>query len=327
MKTYTACVIGAGGSIGGLKPSKYDSPESDNILTHCHALCKHPRTALSMIIDKDLPKAGMAAGKWGTRYCATLDTAFVGENLDIAIVATPTETHRDVLLELLEREPHLVIAEKPFCDNSTQAKEVIDAYKAANIPLMVNYTRRFVPEIQWIRDMIRSQELGAVQGCRIIYNRGLKREASHAIDLCNWFFGDCTRGRIAEVDVRHLLTDYSHDDPTYAVYLEYANCPHVFFSPADGRHFSIFEVDILLEGGRITLIEYGLKYNLYSTKPEPTYGDYLTLSYEGKTFETGLNRALLSLVDNAVDHLDTGKPLLCGAEEALRVHEVLERLI
>ena len=217
------------------------------------------------------------------------------------------------------------MAEKPFTDNSEQAKEVIEAYEKADIPLMVDYIRRFDPTVQKVKDIIETRSMGRMQNCRVIYNRGLKREGSHAIDLMNYFFGEYWRGHI--IDMQHLIIDYSENDPTRAVYLEYENCPHVFLTPVDGRQFSIFEVDILLEGGRIIFYEHGLKCAIFKTMPEPVYGDYETLCYSPTTRETGLNRALWNLVDNAVAHLDEGEALLCSGQDALKVHEVLERLL
>ncbi len=326
MKAYTAAVIGAG-SIGGLKPSEYDSPGSDNILTHCHAIQAHQNTNLIAVVDTNKEKAKEVAKKWDTHWYTSIPELYYDQGVwpDIIVVATPTETHQTILMQIQHYSPGLVICEKPFTDSIQQARDIIEAYEKANIPLMVDYIRRFDPTVQKVKDTIETRSMGKAQSCRVIYNRGLKREGSHAIDLCNYLFGKCWEGFI--VDAHHLLTDYSEADPTYAVHLEYESCPHVFLTPADGRQFSIFEVDILLEGGRIIFYEHGLKCAVFKVMPEPVYGDYETLCYSPTTRETGLNRALWNLVDNAVAHLDEGEALLCSGGEALRVHEVLERLI
>lgn len=330
MKTYTAAVIGAG-SIGALKDEKYDNPTGGNILTHCHAIQTHPRTNLIAVIDTNREKAKEAAKKWGTEWYASVPELYYSTGLwpDIIVVATPTETHHEVLMQIANRgNVKLVIAEKPFTDNSEQAREVIEAYEKAGIPLMVDYIRRFDFTTQKVRDIIRSKELGFAQSCRVIYNRGLKREGSHAIDLMNFFFHrGCIGGHLEDSGLAGPLADYSRDDPTYAVYLKYEGCPHVFLTPADGRQFSIFEIDILFERGRIVFQEHGLKCAVFKTMPEPVYGDYDTLYYSPTTHETGLNRALWNLVDNAVNHLDSGEELLCSSRDALRVHEVLESLL
>ncbi len=324
MKTYTAAVIGVG-SIGGIKPSEYDSLGSDNILTHCHAIQAHPNTNLIAVVDTNKEKAKEAAKKWNTHWYASIPELYYDQGLrpDIVVVATPTETHYQVLMQTLHHFPKLVVSEKPFTDNIQQARDIIEAYEKAGIPLMVDYIRRFDPTVRKVKDIIETRSMGKAQSCRVIYNRGLRREGSHAIDLCNYLFGICT--------VEHLfglpITDYSEDDRTFAAHLTYSGCPHVFLTPADGRQFSIFEVDILLESGRIIFYEHGLKCAIFKTMPEPVYGDYETLCYSPTTRETGLNRALWNLVDNAVAHLDEGEALLCSARDALKVHEVIERLI
>lgn len=328
MKTYTAAVIGAG-SIGALKAPEYDSPGGENILTHCHAIQAHPRTELIAAIDTNKEKAKAAAKKWGTQWYTSVPELYYDQGLwpDIIVVATPTEIHHEVLMQALHYSPKLVVAEKPFTDTIEQAREVIEAYERAGIPLMVDYIRRFDLTTQKVRDTIKAEEMGKVQSCRVIYTRGFKREGSHAIDLCNYFFGEYRGGHIERHLVTLALDDYSVDDPTYAVSLEYERCLNVFLTPADGRRFSVFEVDILLERGRIVFQEHGLKCAVFKTMPEPVYGDYDTLCYSPTIRETGLGRALLNLVNNAVRHLDSGEALLCDGRDALKVHEVLERVL
>lgn len=324
MKTYTAAVIGAG-SIGALKPDKYDSPKSKNILTHCHALHVHPQIDLVAIIDTDIDKAKQAAGKWNTKWYELYYDQVQTLWPDIVIIATPTETHHKILLQTPHYNPKLVICEKPFTDNIRQAKEVIDAYKAANIPLMVNYTRRFDPAVQTVKEMIEQEKVGKAQNCRIVYNRGLRRDGSHAIDLLNYFFGECAGGHLEQPG--YSFNDYSKEDPTYAVYLGYERCPHVALSPTDGRHYSIFEVDILMEKARFTFVDHGLRCNTYPLK-DSVYGDYKDLCYKLiATRETGLNVALYNLVENAVDYLEKRtKKLFCTGNDALKVHEVYDLL-
>ena len=100
MKIYTAAIIGCG-SIGTSKDSRYDSPESGNILTHAHAIHTHPYTRLLAVVDTNKEKAKEAAKKWDTYWNTSVPELYYGQGLwfDIIVVATPTETHHQVLMQ------------------------------------------------------------------------------------------------------------------------------------------------------------------------------------------------------------------------------------
>lgn len=323
---YTAVIVGCG-SIGALKNDKYDSPQTENILTHAHACYAHPRVDLIGVIDNDWSKALKAGNKWNTGRSNHISSLRDSWSPDIVIVATPTETHHKVLIDLIDYHyPKLVIAEKPFCAAQIEAQGIVDYYKNADIPLAINYMRRYEMAHQTIKKWIDEDKLGKAFHCKITYTRGIRREASHAIDLMNWWFGKCL---IAQTTTdKYGIDDYSKEDLTKAAAFTYEKCPHVFLCPVDGRKYSIFEIDMLFEKARIRFVDHGIRMEFYEPIPEPIYGDYMTMPSEvswayGKT---GLTRGLTSLLDNAINFLDSGEELKCTGEDALKVHEVFECL-
>uniref|UniRef100_A0A6M3ILN8 Putative oxidoreductase family protein n=1 Tax=viral metagenome TaxID=1070528 RepID=A0A6M3ILN8_9ZZZZ len=355
MNRYKVAIVGCG-SIGALKPDKYDSPKTHNILTHAHAVYNHAQADLVALVDADLEKSRDAAARWRKdgiiihAYGATLgsiilpyDSKITISNMlrinkpDIIILATPTETHCSVLESMIvavrcgHHKPKLVIAEKPFCSDYEQAEHIAQLYQREGIPILINYTRRFDPVHQEVNRWIQSGKLGEIRHCRVIYGRGLKREACHAIDLCNWWFGPCRQGSILDyldTDPKDFLCDYSTADPSYTAQLKYENGTRVFLSPMDGRDYSIFEIDVLGSAGRITLTNHGLSCQHYPVMAEPVYGDYNTLDHVANNINdhSGMKQALLYALCNVVDHLETGKPLLCTPADALAAHKIYDML-
>ena len=117
MNKYNAVIIGAG-SIGAFKPDKYDSPGNTDCLTIAHAFWKHPQIELIGIIDQNRRKAIQASEKWKCLY-STKTTSEIEHNakkyIDIVAIATPTQTHRKVLEEVMSRvKPKIILMEKPF---------------------------------------------------------------------------------------------------------------------------------------------------------------------------------------------------------------------
>jgi UDP-N-acetylglucosamine 3-dehydrogenase len=80
-------------------------------------------------------------------------------DFDVAIVATPTATHRDVVLELVSMKKH-VLVEKPLASSYAHGREVLDAAAAAGVKIAVGHVERFNPVVRKLREVIRGGWLG-----------------------------------------------------------------------------------------------------------------------------------------------------------------------
>ena len=152
----------------------------DKIINFAHALSEHDGFGFVVLYDKDYKKAKNAAEKWnfewtkGYMYPLQMDIDII----DIAIVTTPDNEHYKILKRLAGTRVKLVICEKPICEDLQQARKIVELYKAKEIPLMVNYTRRFLPYYDFLK--LENPLTGI---CR--FNRGWIHSASHAIDFFN----------------------------------------------------------------------------------------------------------------------------------------------
>lgn len=318
MKRYSACIIGAG-SIGALKPDEYDNPSSKNILTHAHAFYKHPQINLIGIIDNNKEKGKIAAKKWSTNYYKSIKDIKIP--IDIIVISTPTDTHFDLLRSLvsLKSRPKAVIAEKPFCNYSIEAKTIIDLYKNKKIILAIDYIRRYDASVIKMSNQFKKNN-PTIFSCRVIYCRGLKHEGCHAIDFMRNFFGEYLEGKI----LNNPIFDRDKNDLCYSVFMRFEKCPCVIFTPVDGREYNIFEIDIITNKERIIFTNHGLKIDFYSVEPESVYGDYNHLSHDRITFDSDLNHALLRLVENVIKKIEGTEELLCPGEDGLAIHKILE---
>ncbi len=87
------------------------------------------------------------------------DVAQVMENIDAAIIATPTKTHFDVAKQLLENQKHVLI-EKPIAFSTTQSQAIVELAAQHQCVVQVGHVERFNPafiaarqEIQRVRYM------------------------------------------------------------------------------------------------------------------------------------------------------------------------------
>jgi predicted dehydrogenase len=318
------CLLYGAGAIGALKPNNIDGPKTKNILTHAHAIVKNKQLNLVGIVEPNAGKAWNAGEKWDTHLY--YDTADYGENAidkaDIVIIATPTETHHKVLLEVINKlNPKLIICEKPCCESLKQIREI---QQNRYTHVVVNYTRRFCPEIMRLKTILECTE---IYSAKIVYVRGFIRDASHGIDICNSFFGEFLDGCILN---SNSITDYGDEDRTVAAYLSYEKCKHVFFMPTDGRAYDIFNMEICTKSGIYVLEDHFNTIKLFPPKKEKTYGNYNSIS--GKPawmIKVDLKDSLVNLYKNCIDFLDGNinyPGLECTIGDADKVHQVYHRL-
>lgn len=323
---YRTAIIGLG-SIGGNKSNEIDYPGSPNILTHANAVNRHPKTELAHLIESDNDIREKVVKKWKPEsHVESIDRLLIYKDTinkpDIVIIATPTETHLEIAQKAAQLDPKLIIIEKPCCINSSEAREL----KKLDIPIMVNYNRRFVPEYQKFTQNVHEGRYGKCLNTRVLYTRGLKRDGCHAIDLMHMFFGEWTN--TPQQTYGTIINDYSEEDPTLPLMFEFERCQNVIFQPCDGRAYGVFEIDMCFEKGRFRFVDNGLFLERYPIIEENEWG-HKALSYSSlhvNKIDTFLNQALYHLIDNAIAYLNSdGKiPLRTTLQDAINVHWCIE---
>ena len=198
---YSAIIIGTGGQ-GALADTKGSGNEHKTI-SFAKAITEHEGLELYGFIDNDFSKATKAQEIWNASYASDELSKFDLSQVDIAIVATSDDEHYEILKQIAEHPPKLVICEKPLCKDLEQAREIVELYRQREIPLLINYTRRFIPRLQELKRRYKNGEFGKIVSANIVFNRDWVHSASHAIDFCEWMFDGEYNGKILECE-----TDY-----------------------------------------------------------------------------------------------------------------------
>lgn len=106
---------------------------------------------LVAIVDPDDASGGTVAGATGARHVRSLDD--LPDDVDAAVISTPTETHVAIGVALLQRGVH-VLVEKPIAPDLDGARQLIDAAAAAERLLMVGHIERFNPAVLELRHLV-----------------------------------------------------------------------------------------------------------------------------------------------------------------------------
>lgn len=313
---YKAVIIGCGRIAGG-----YDFGQSKNILTHAHALNVYKWTILSGVYDINYKKAVVFARKWKTVPFARLREMFLQVKPDLVYICTPTQTHLEVLKEVLAYQVKAVICEKPLSDDNRVAKKIVQEYKKKNIPLVVNFIRKFDTTIQEIKNNIDKLKYGSFINASVIYTKGILHSGSHIIDLLRYFFGEVTSYNILSKNM-----DYKQTDPTLDVFLQFKNKIKVHLIAGNAKAYSIGEMDFLFSRARINVFQSGLQYSLQTVRADPVFPGDKDLG-DKVVKKTNINNSLLKLIDNVICHLEKKEKLLSSGEDALKTQEICFKLI
>jgi predicted dehydrogenase len=121
--------------------------------------------------------------------------ALIGEGIDIAVVAVPTQFHEDAALKLAAAGVHTLV-EKPIAHTVEAGARMTAAFSEKGLVGAVGHIERFNPALQELRRRLESGELGEVyqiatrrQGpfpARIADVGVAKDLGSHDVDLTAW---------------------------------------------------------------------------------------------------------------------------------------------
>lgn len=303
---YSVLIIGA-----GKQGAFFDNPKSKNILTHAHAFTKHKGFKLLGFVDTNKQKAQEAASIWRGKAFYSLEEAFKKEKVDVVCVVVPDEFHYQILKKLSSFKLELIFTEKPLAKKLAEIDDLLKIYQQKK-PVLVNYSRRFLPEFEGIKEKIDEGLYGNFIAGTGYYGKGLLHYGSHLIDLLRWYFGE-----VKDFQVVDVIDDFTRDDPSFSLILTLNHKRRFFLQAVDCRLFSIFEIDLLFEKRRIVIKDAGAKIEEYVIKENQISKGYKSMV---KTRERNIDSRGLTYhaVENIYHFLTKGENLKCDLKEGYK---------
>lgn len=269
---YRVLIIGCGAIAGGYDKDR--SPD-DWPLSHAGAITRDDRFELAACVDPDEAAREAFAERWNVPVSAPcLDTlAAAPGDFDLIVIASPTNHHADQLEWALEMRPRAVFCEKPLAKNIATVEALIGAYETARIPLIVNYTRRWAPDLRGLADSAARGEWGALLSAVGTYGKGVVHNGTHMVDLLEMFVGPMEVRAIGQA-----VIDFWDDDPTVDAILtarEWNEPVHLVSS--DARALTQFELVLNYERGEIAMRDGGMRIETRRVVDSETFAGYRQL--------------------------------------------------
>ena len=215
--------------------------------------------------------------------------------LDLIIISTSNNTHKEILLYIAKFKPKIVFCEKPISDDYNSTLKIIESYRKKSIPLQVNFTRRFNDSYLRIYKYIKTNKIGKIKLVIIKYNRGFINNGSHFLDLILWLFGKPNKIKVLKKTVSQTYkNDFNID-----VKFEFFNDINIYLYCLDINKLISEEIEFIGTKGKINVTN-DFKVNYFIIKKDKKFdnlNNYFLFMKDNIKFNNNISKALSNIVD------------------------------
>ena len=108
--------------------------------------------------------------------------ALLEMDLDGVVIATPSALHAEQSVAALERGL-AVFCQKPLGRTATETRRVVDAARAADRLLGVDFSYRFTQGMRWVREIVQTGEVGEVFAADLVFHNAYGPDKPWFYDL------------------------------------------------------------------------------------------------------------------------------------------------
>lgn len=295
--------------------SLYDQKAALVPRSHIGALLCHPNFRISALVDTSEVQLEKTKNLWpqltDCEYLLDLET-LDPERSDIIVICTPPEVHLEQIEMAVSKKPKLLVVEKPMSTNLTEARKIKEIIERDNIPLIVNFLRRFDRHYLALRDCLRETPNKII----MLYNNGFFNYASHHVDfLIDWY------GPIKTVQA---FGDQDKENPSFLCRM---SCGFdVFIIGVEDVGYDQFELEMFFRDKKITFGNGGCEKVCQRAQKDLYYSGYAQLGKAEPFYEPGPLSGMVGLYRQVAEWFDDNskQPPGCGIDEAIHGMKVLE---
>jgi len=129
------------------------------------AILKDDTNELVAIMDRVAVVAESVGKKYGVPYFSTEEEMLTSVDCDAVYIGTPVMCHYDQAMLSLKYGKHVFI-EKPVALTKVQARELVDAFKAASKQITVGYMMKHHNLHEKAKELIKNDQIGQVNDIR-----------------------------------------------------------------------------------------------------------------------------------------------------------------
>ena len=296
-----------------------DDPKIDGIYSHAGAYAACRETSLVAVCDNNPAKLERCGERWNVPLRYSQPQQMLAEQApDIVSICTPDDTHADLIYAALYTPGvRAILAEKPLALDSKTARKLVQVAAEKGVVLAVNYSRRYAKNHIDLKKFLQTGGIGQVQTINGYYTKGVRHNGTHWFDLLRFLVGEVTQ--VWGCDRHQEATD----DPTLDAFLRLETGASAFLHGCDAKAFSLFELDLIGERGRVRIVESGHVIEVYEVADSPYYSGYQMLTLDHKE-ASGMGDVLLYAVQDLVNCLTQGGQPRCSGTDGVAALEIAQ---
>jgi len=312
-------IVGCGNIAGGFDQGR---PSGYLPYTHAGAYVRDGRFNMAACVEPDDRRRDefMAAWSVPVGYRSIEELLDTDEQFDVISICSLTTCHAYDLEIALRLKPKLIFCEKPVTTSLAVTERLVAECNTANIPLAVNYTRLWDPDILKLKTDMSAGQWGQLRSVAGLYNKGILNNGSHMIDLLHLLVGT-----MEIIKVGRPVHDFFPNDPTVPVWLEGAQGVPVYLACAHAEDYAVFELQFVFSLGVLTMEEGGMFWCERRAIDSDSFKGYRKLE-EGVRRPGEYPQAMLQAVDNIYCAITQEAPLACTGKLALAAQRVCEEI-
>jgi predicted dehydrogenase len=301
--------------------SQYDLTDKSQGLTHASAVLNDSRFELIGGVDQDSHSRTLFQNSYGVRAFPSIRELMAHSAPDVVTIATTTDNHIKDIVELLEYQAiKLVLCEKPISRKIQDLERVDHILELSEKTVLVNYQRRTEITAHKIRTLIKEEQFGAFLGGSGFYSRGYFNNASHMIDLLEWWL-ESKFEIINLIEVSKQSGDY---DATMAFRLRNQN---FLLQAIPSSLTSIFEINLQFELAQIRYSAGGAHIYIDDVMEDKNFKGIRTISTSNIPLLANHSSTLASVYNDIYSRLIGETSFLTTAAEALDLIKRMQEFI
>lgn len=285
-------------------------------LSHAGAITAHQQTRLVGFYDVNQAVSQQAADVWQTEVFGSFDDLMEKGRPEVIVICSPDMYHIEQIQKAMAYPLEAIIVEKPIMYQPGDDR-LIQPLMSSSIPVLVNYSRRYLPCYHELKQVLEQQIVRAVT---IYYAKGFRHNAVHAIDLIRMWFGE-----VQHYQITHSHMDYQETDLSLSLALQTTQTKNINLIALDDRDFTLFEVDIFTNQQRFRILNDHQTLAIYTVQDNQGFPPGKRLVHAADQL-TDHAKATYYLIDEMIALLQ-GQPNSAYLwQEAFRTEQLVEQI-
>ncbi len=337
-KTYRIGFVGLSGITASPRSGKPLPPfQREIIFSHAASLDLLPNADIVGVCDLVPDLLEKFKQDWGARWPSVhtytdYKEMLAKEDLDVLTVATSDHRHAPMVIDGGNAGVRGIFCEKPLATSMEEVNHMIETCESNDVVLMVDHSRRWVPLLHKVRDVIRSGAIGTLTN--IVATRHgpramLFRNGTHVIDeIC--FFAESEPAQVFArlEDGFEDWDQYKGDggklpenDPGASGFVLFRNGVRALYS---GMKNTADRHTLQLSGTKGQIFQQRTTYP-YSTSAtmateDPDTGEEVLRTLHPDQYEA---HGLVAAYRELFEAIETGSPVISPAREARKTVQIM----